>query len=203
MLRGSNIAPSAAPVGARLGSIFHNAPNNAPTGSMLPRFSERHRMDHTALSVPHHAPLISVSVVPASRARTGRTISRKKPSLLALRGFAAYLERVSRRSFASASARSRRAWSSDACLFCAAIALPASVFGPVECFQGRQDRIRSACRARRSGVQPCAMPSPKVRYPARCGVILFLFVHDGQLARAVKPFCRSRCVAKLRGNFSH
>jgi len=52
--------------------------------------------------------------------------------------------RVSRATFACASASSRRACSSDACRFSAAIALPASVLGPVDRVQGRQDRISSA-----------------------------------------------------------
>lgn len=36
----------------------------------------------------------------------------------------------------------------------------AGEFGPVGCSHGRQDRISSAYRARRSGVQPLMMPTP-------------------------------------------
>lgn len=41
--------------------------------------------------------------------------------------------------------------------FILVLALPSAVLGPVECFHGFQALINSACRARRSGVQPFAM----------------------------------------------
>lgn len=53
------------------------------------------------------------------------------------------------------------------CAFRRVRALPAAVFGPVECAQGRQLRIISACRARRSGVQPLR---------CRISVLVFVFI---------------------------